>query len=68
MQYIYLQEQIKRLVLSKNLTRGLRDYHPRIIEKLELNEKDLKLLHKYTKSELKTNVLRQCKLGIINQK
>ena len=51
MQYIYLQEQIKRLVLSKNLTRGLRDYHPRVIEKLELNEKDLKLLHKYTKAK-----------------
>ena len=52
MQYIYLQEQIKRLVLTKNLTRGLRDYHPRVLEKLELSERDLKLLHKYTKSEL----------------
>ena len=52
MQYIYLQEQIKRLVLSKNLTQGLRDYHPRVLEKLELNEKDLKLLHKYTKAKL----------------
>jgi hypothetical protein len=47
MQHIYLQEQIKRLVLRKIPTQKLRDYHPRDLIKYELSEKDKQLLLKY---------------------
>jgi hypothetical protein len=55
MQYIYLQEQIKRLVLRKNPTQTLRSYHPHDLPPDHtLTEPDLKLLHKYSKKNTKS--------------
>jgi hypothetical protein len=49
MQHIYLQEQIKRLVLRKNPTQHLYDYHIDDPTPAQLSERDRALLLKYSK-------------------